>query len=68
MRGIILLCVYTSDYFQIPFPDFINDHEIFEKSEGPLTVLCVYVPVDNFARILQSLWVLLCLIFSHLYR
>ena len=68
MWGIILLCMYTGDYFQIPFPDFINDHEIFEKSEGPLTRSCVYVLVDNFARIRQSLWALLCLIFSHLYR
>ena len=68
MRGIILLCVYTGDYFQIPFPDFINGHEIFEKSEGPLTRLCVHVLVDNFARIRQSLWALLCLILSHLYR
>ena len=68
MRGIISLCVYTGDYFQIPFPDFINGHEIFEKSEGPLTRLCVHVLVDNFARIRQSLWALLCLILSHLYR
>ena len=40
--------MYTGDYVQISFPDFINDCEMFEKSEGPLTRLCVYVLVDNF--------------------
>lgn len=63
-------CIH--DYFHFPFPDFINDHEAFEKSEEPLTRLCMYVLVDIFARILQSLWALysplLCRMFSHLCR
>ena len=42
------MCMYTDDYFQISFPNFINDREMFEKSEGPLTRFCVYVLVDNF--------------------
>ena len=40
--------MYADDYFQISFPNFINDREMFEKSEGPLTRFCVYVLVDNF--------------------